>query len=157
VKIATPLPNVTGGHWEYSDNFSHHYNFSEEICERTYLHEGDCKKARTCSTNLMNWQYYSSANNPYPMFDATEFRKSFANNRLIFVGSSMMRQQVLALVWTLGHDRVSWDKQHPADSFVNCTTHRSCIVDSSSNITICWQFMGSMATRVYHEGNYTLT
>ena len=42
------------------------------------------------------------------------------------------------------------------NSFPSCTSERYCMVDEQSNVTLCYQFMGSMATKLYHEGNYTL-
>jgi hypothetical protein len=71
------------------------------------------------------------------------------NKRIVFVGDSTMRQQVQALVWTLGHEVVQWKKMRTCHSSSRyCTNHNS--------ITICLQNMGSMAKQVYHEGNYTL-
>lgn len=81
------------------------------------------------------------------------------NHRIMFVGPSMVRQQVQALVWTLGHEHVDWDSSNPTLEYLqhnNCTAKRHCMIDAKDNITICYQFLGSMATRVYREGNYTL-
>ena len=57
-----------------------------------------------------------------------------------------------ALVWALGHDKVTWDKE--TDD--HCQPPRECTTDVQANITICKQLLGSMATQIYHEGNYTL-
>jgi len=73
------------------------------------------------------------------------------NSRIIFVGSSLVRQQVQALVWTLGHNEVNWEKTGST-----CSSQRLCMLDAIGNITICHRFMGSMATKIYHEGNFTL-
>ena len=99
----------------------------------------------------MNWIYKDRNSKPYPRFDVNEFRSNMRNSRIIFVGSSLVRQQVQALVWTLGHNNVKWKK-----SSANCDRFRRCMLDAKDNITICYRFMGSMATRIYREGNFTL-
>mmetsp|Transcript_32508 Transcript_32508/g.55393 ORF Transcript_32508/g.55393 Transcript_32508/m.55393 type:complete len:259 (+) Transcript_32508:2-778(+) len=80
------------------------------------------------------------------------------NKRIIFVGPSLIRQQVQALVWTLGHETVDWVKTAPPKRkrYRNCAAGRRCMTDMKSNITMCHQFLGSMATKIYHEGNHTL-
>ena len=57
-----------------------------------------------------------------------------------------------ALVWILGYESIDWErtKKH------GCTANQNCITNVRSNITICFQFLGSMATKIYHKGNYTL-
>jgi hypothetical protein len=37
-----------------------------------------------------------------------------------------------------------------------CKTQRYCMIDDIGNITICYQSMGSMCTKMYREGNFTL-
>lgn len=146
-----------GGHWEFRQNVSPPYNFSQQVCEASYLHEGDCTKTKTCPSDLMNWIYIGNDNKPYPKFDVEGFRRNMRNSRIIFIGPSMMRQQVQALAWTLGYERLDWNTTRPPkDVGTNCTAARSCFVDEKSNVTICHQFMGSMATKIYHRGNYTL-
>jgi hypothetical protein len=81
------------------------------------------------------------------------------NRRILFLGDSTIRQQVQALVWTLGHDKVEWDKI-PRFKLVKsnstCPAIRECMIDDTSNTTICRQFMGSMATKIYQQDNFTL-
>jgi len=103
----------------------------------------------------MNWAYIGEDNEPYPRFDVKGFRRKMEGKRILFMGSSMVRQQVQALVWTLGHEKFEWEKVRlPGE--VNCTTSRMCLIDMESNITICYQFLGSMATKIYQERNFTL-
>ena len=143
---------VQGGHWEYVEDTTPPYEFSPQVCDASYLDKDDCIKTdKYCPSNLMNWIYKDRNNKPYPRFDVDEFRSNMRNSRIIFVGSSLVRQQVQALVWTLGHNKVEWEK-----SYANCTATRSCMLDAKGNITICYRFMGSMATRMYREGNFTL-
>lgn len=66
-----------------------------------------------------------------------------------------MRQQLLALMWTLGHDSITWNITNQPES-KNCTANRKCFTDERHNITFCHQFLGTIATKKYHEGNYTL-
>ena len=143
---------VQGGHWEYVDDTTPPYVFSPQVCDASYLDKDDCIKTdKYCSSNLMNWIYKDRNSKPYPRFDVNEFRSNMRNSRIIFVGSSLVRQQVQALVWTLGHNKVKWKK-----SSANCDGFRRCMLDAKGNITICYRFMGSMATRIYREGNFTL-
>ena len=114
----------------------------------------DCTKSEYCRKDLMNWRYIDRNGTPYPQFDVAGFREKMKNKRIVFVGSSLVRQQVQALVWTLGHTNVKWDKVKP--EIANCTATRYCFTDLQDRSTICYQFMGSMATQIYHEGNYTL-
>jgi hypothetical protein len=147
------INGAQGGHWEYIKDTKPPYTFSPEICMASCIDEGDCIKAeKYCHPNLMNWVYNDRSNKPYPRFDVSGFRTKMKNKSIIFVGSSLVRQQVLALVWTLGHSKVVWEK---SNSPANCTSDRFCMVEVQSNITICYRFMGSMATQVYHEGNFT--
>ena len=150
---------VSGGHWEYDDDISPPYTFSPQVCKASYIHKGDCDKTITCPSTLMNWIYIGNDEKPYPRFDVNEFRRKMKNRRIVFVGPSMVRQQVQALVWSLDHENVQWDRSNPNPEYLlrnNCTAARACTTDAKGNITICHQFMGSMATQVYHEGNYTL-
>jgi hypothetical protein len=99
----------------------------------------------------MNWIYKDKDDIPYPKFNVHGFRRSMMNTRLLFLGSSLVRQQVQALVWTLGHDKIEWN-----ETLANCVSPRWCMHDVKSNITICHQYMGVIATKVYHEGNYVI-
>lgn len=167
-----PITSVStdGGHWENVYNFAPPYQFSSKLCAATYLHENDCfKTENNCTAGLMNWIYVvddkknssgssSSRGERYPTFDVDGFRNNMRNSRILFLGSSLIRQQVQALVWTLGHSTLKWKITSPAKKkgFDSCATPRYCMVDGPSNISICYQFMGTMATKIYHEGNYTL-
>ncbi|KAL7432127.1 hypothetical protein ACHAXM_003136 [Skeletonema potamos] len=101
----------------------------------------------------MNWVYVKGGK-PYPRFNTTGFLHKMKDKRIIFVGCSLMRQQILALMWTLGYNNIDWDTTEPKNE--NCTTRRRCFTDEKHNITFCHQFMGSISTKIYHEGNYTL-
>jgi hypothetical protein len=142
------------GYWVRSDEFPPPYTYSEQICNKTYLSNGDCWKATTyCPSGLMNWVYIQGGK-PYPRFNATGFLQKMKNKRIMFLGCSLMRQQILALMWTLGYDYIEWNLTEPENK--NCTTRRRCFTDEKHNITFCHQFMGTIATKRYHEGNYTL-
>jgi len=104
----------------------------------------------------MNWIYLDETNTPLPKFSVDGFRRKMRNKSLVFVGSSLMRQQVLALSWTLGHKQINWTITNTPveleEKFgLTCTAIRYCFTDTQDNITLCFQFMGSMATKVYHE------
>ena len=147
--------SAIGGSWKYDANDTQApYNFSQQMCLSSYIDKGDCTKNQYCQSDLMNWRYLDRNGQSYPKFDVAGFREKMKNRRIVFVGSSLIRQQVQALVWTLGHTNVKWRKV--TSKIANCTTTRFCFTDLQDNITICYQFMGSMATQVYHEGNYTL-
>ena len=147
--------SVIGGSWKYDANDTQApYNFTQQMCLSSYIDKGDCTKSEYCRKDLMNWRYLDKYLYPYPKFDVAGFREKMKNKRIVFVGSSLVRQQVQALVWTLGHTNVKWDKVKP--KIANCTATRYCFTDVQDHITICYQFMGSMATQIYHEGNYTL-
>ncbi len=151
--------DTNGGHWEHVYNFAPAYQFSSQVCADTYIDKKDCQKTTAnCTTGLMNWVYVGSSGKRYPKFNVDGFRKNMRNSRILFLGSSLIRQQVQALVWTLGHSTIQWNTTLPATKkiFDSCTTGRYCMLDRLSNITICYQFLGSMATKVYREGNYTL-
>eukprot|EP00956_Cyclotella_meneghiniana_P002114 scaffold2407_cov57-Cyclotella_meneghiniana.AAC.1 len=161
VNVKTKEDAERGGYWKYVEDLKDApppYIYSSRVCNSTYLHIHDCIKTDTCPSNLMNWEYISSSGEPYQRFDVDGFRRKMRNRRIIFVGPSMSRQQVLALVWTLGHESVDWVHTHPNKPNENrtCTTPRHCMTDVKGNITICHQFMGSMATKVYTEGNFSL-
>ena len=142
------------GYWMYSDEYPPPYTYSQQVCEDTYLNHGDCvKAAKYCPSDLMNWVYVK-AGKPYPRLNATGFLHKMKNKRIMFLGCSLMRQQILALMWTLGYDRIAWNETEPEDE--ECTTRRRCFTDEKYNITFCHQFMGTIATKVYYEGNYTL-
>jgi hypothetical protein len=151
--------SAQGGHWEYVESASSPYTFSSEVCDKTYIVQGDCTKTVTsCPDNLMNWQYVTADGKTYPKFSVSGFRSAMRNKNIVFVGDSTARQQVQALVWTLGHEELTWEIIDPP--FVPnkdaCTTQRHCMRDALGNITICFQPMGSMSTQVYKKGNYTL-
>jgi hypothetical protein len=148
--VSAPI-SVLGGHWEYSNKVAAPYQFLPEVCDKSYLHKGDCIKTISCPKTLMNWQYVTANNGPYPKFDVKGFRSKMRNKRIVFVGDSTARQQVQALVWTLGHTRVKWE--HTKSN--SCSTNRLCMTDKPGNITICYQTMGSMSTKIYREGDYT--
>ena len=134
---------------------SRNYTHSEHVCNHTSLGRNvDCKQP--CPRDLINWRFIDINNKPYPQFDADGFRTKLQNKRLIFVGDSTMRQQVLALIWTLGHDHVDWEKFDLNTPQGKCDAPRHCMVDHLSNITICNQSMRIMAKSVYYENNYTL-
>ena len=78
----------------------------------------------------MNYAYFDSDGKPYPQFNVHRFRRQMRNKRILFLGPSMIRQQVQALVWTLGHDRVNWE-----ETAYDCTSKRKCMVEEG-NITI---------------------
>lgn len=144
------------GYWMYSDSdeYPPPYTYSQQVCEDTYLNHGDCvKAAKYCPSDLMNWVYVK-ARKPYPRLNATGFLHKMKNKRIMFLGCSLMRQQILALMWTLGYDRIAWNETEPEDE--ECTTRRRCFTDEKYNITFCHQFMNTIATKVYYEGNYTL-
>lgn len=148
-----------GGHWEFHPEIdSPPYRYSQRMCEATVMHPGDCNEAK-CLPNLMNWIYYLRGDDThkkvYPKFDVTEFRRRMYGKKLLFIGTSLMRQQVEALAWTLGHEHIRW-KNDWRPYFGKCTTVRSCFTDTPSKMTICFQFLGSMATHIYSDGNYTL-
>ena len=142
------IGSVHNGHWEYVQDATPPYIFSQEMCMASFLDRNDCN-AEKCHSNLMNWVYIDHRNNaPYPKFDVDGFRRNTRNSCIIFVGSSLARQQFQALVWTLGHDRVEEQTFECSRSW--------CIHDAKSNATICHRFMGFMSTRVYREGNFKL-
>ena len=126
------------------------YNYSDDTCNQTFILFDDCKKVAYCSDTLMSWRYVTSDSTPYPAFDVDGFRRNMKHKRILFLGDSTMRQQVLALVWTLGLDQVDWIKNYDG------MLHSRCTNDSIGNITICRQAIKSMATQVYQQGNYSL-
>lgn len=137
-----------------SDKFPPPYNYSQHICEKTCLNPGDCRKAKKfCMPDLMNWVYVKDGT-PYPRFNARGFLQKMKNRRIMFLGCSLMRQQLLALMWTLGYSNIVWDETEPEDE--QCKATRRCFTDEKHNITFCHQFLGTIATKKYHEGNYTL-
>jgi hypothetical protein len=144
------------GYWVPSKEFPPPYTFSQQICNKTYTDEDDCIKAKYCPSDLMNWVYIKGGK-PYPRFNATGFVQKMKNKRIMFVGCSLMRQQILALMWTLGHNKIVWERPSVQNHKIpKCTASRRCFTDEKYNITFCHQFMGTIATQVYHQGNYTL-
>ena len=52
---------ATIGHWVYNHNkLRPRYNFSQQMCESSYMDIGDCKKNQFCQGDLMNWIYLES-------------------------------------------------------------------------------------------------
>lgn len=148
--------STSTGHWVYSnESSSPPYIFSQKVCNNTFLHIGDCVKTAECPSDLMKWIYIKDDGNPYPRFSTPEFLQTMKNQRLMFIGCSLMRQQLLALMWTLGYENISWKTTNPPRD-KKCTSSRDCFTDENHNITFCLQFMGSIATKRYNEGNYTL-
>ena len=150
---------AVGGSWHYVNDESVQlpYNFTQELCNTSFIMEGDCIKAKLCNSNLMKWEYLDKNKEPYPKFEVAKFREVTRGKSIVFVGSSMMRQQVQALVWSMGHEQIVWNRQ--TSPIANCTSaERTCFTDTQDNITICHQFMGSFAdpSKTYHDGNYTL-
>ena len=148
---------ISQPHWEYNDKISRPYNFSHHVCENSYLNPKDCTQtSQHCNDDLMNWVYLDETNTPLPKFSVDGFRCAMRNKRLVFIGSSLMR----ALSWTLGHTHINWSKIHTKELEeqieIPCTAPRSCFIDVQDNITICFQFMGTMTTNIYLEENYTL-
>jgi len=158
VQSNTNVKSMAGGdgYWVPSDEFPPPYTFSQQVCNKTYLDKDDCIKANYCPSDLMNWVYMKGGK-PYPRLNATGFLQKMKNKRIVFVGNSIMRQQILALMWTLGYDNIGWERPsvHKRKG-KDCTAGRNCFTDEKHNITFCHQFMGTIATKVYHEGNYTL-
>lgn len=59
----------------------------------------------------------------------TKFREVTQGKSIAFVGSSMMRQQVQALVWSMGHEQIEWEKL--TSPIANCTSaERTCFTDT---------------------------
>eukprot|EP00571_Detonula_confervacea_P010086 CAMPEP_0172305960 /NCGR_PEP_ID=MMETSP1058-20130122/7151_1 /TAXON_ID=83371 /ORGANISM="Detonula confervacea, Strain CCMP 353" /LENGTH=384 /DNA_ID=CAMNT_0013017721 /DNA_START=226 /DNA_END=1377 /DNA_ORIENTATION=+ len=149
---------VSGGSWKFVNSVSPPYEFTLKGCHSSHPPGGagtniDCTKAKQCSTNLTNWIYHDKDNIPYPKFDVDGFRRTMRNKSLVFVGSSLMRQQLHALVWSLGHtENIKWK----TTKIENCESYQKCHTDAEDNITMCQQFLATMATKIYHEGNYTL-
>ncbi|KAL3763328.1 hypothetical protein ACHAW5_007720 [Stephanodiscus triporus] len=146
------IDGVQGGHWEYDKDNTPPYKFSSQVCMASFIDKDDCVKAeKYCPSNLTHWVYKDRNNRRYPRFDVSGFRRNMRNSRIIFVGSSLIRQQVQALVWTLGHDEVEWELKKSL-----CDSDHRCMLDAKSNITICFQWLKTMAAKIYHEGNFTL-
>ena len=92
---------MEGGHWEYDKNAKPPYSYSPEVCTSSYIQYVDCQKTDDfCPSTLMNWIYKDKDGRPYPKFNVYDFRRIMMNTRLLFLGSSLVRQQVQALVWT---------------------------------------------------------
>jgi hypothetical protein len=141
------------GHWEYNQSISPPYIYSSEVCNNTCIKDADCTKTESpsCPDSLMNWQFMSSDGTAYPKFNVDGFRNAMRNKSIVFVGDSIVRQQVTALTWNLGHQKVKWES--PQND--RCTK-RICMKDTIGNITICLQTMHVMLTQEYSEGNLTL-
>jgi hypothetical protein len=103
----------------------------------------------------MNWQFVSSEGTAYPKFNVDGFRNAMRNKSIVFLGDSTVRQQVTALTWTLGHQKVKWEYHYPVVNDDVCI-ERICMKDTIGNITICFQVMLAMLTQEYPEGNLTL-
>jgi hypothetical protein len=144
---------IGDGYWVPTEEFPPPYTFSQQVCRKTFTEGGDCNKAaKYCPSDLMNWVYIKGGK-PYPRFDAAGFLRKMKNKRIMFMGCSLMRQQILALMWTLGYNDIVWEVERKGK---NCYAARRCFTDEKHNITFCHQFMGTIATKIYHEGNYTL-
>ena len=126
-----PSASVKGGHWEYSLQKIPRYNNSEAVCNQTAIHIGDCKNVANCFDDLMSWQFVTSDNTPYPIFDVDGFRRDMKHKQILFIGDSTVRQQVLALAWTLGLDYIDWKRGR--EGMINT----QCATDPIGNITIC--------------------
>ncbi|KAL7535141.1 hypothetical protein ACHAWF_005074 [Thalassiosira exigua] len=119
------------------------------MCNASVILPKDCERTNACSSDLMNWVYFGRDNKPYPKFDVDGFRQRMRNKRIIFIGDSLARQPVQALIWTLGYENVI---RAPASKKLRSY----CAIDAKSNITMCFKFLGTMAAKIYQEGNYTL-
>jgi len=147
------------GHWERDARFTPAYKYSEELCNNTNMNPDDCLKQRACydQDNLMNWLYYydndedNKTKQPQPRFDADGFRLAMKNKRIHFIGPSMMRQQVTALVWSLGVTKAG-----PSKRIINGCGLSNCITIDPGNITICFTVFGRPLSKTYQKGNYTL-
>ncbi len=143
VQSNTNVKSMAGGdgYWVPSDEFPPPYTFSQQVCNKTYLDKDDCIKANYCPSDLMNWVYMKGGK-PYPRLNATGFLQKMKNKRIVFVGNSIMRQQILALMWTLGYDNIGWERPsvHKRKG-KDCTAGRNCFTDEKHNITFCHQFM----------------
>ena len=147
---------VQGGHWEYELNAPRPYVYSSKVCNATNIHPGDCTKTTNyCPSTLMNWIYKDSMNSTYPKFDVYGFRKNMRDSTILFLGSSLVRQQFVALVWTLGHTNIKWAKTRNM-SPETCSSEQWCMHDVKGNITLCHRFMGSISRGPIIEHNYTL-
>ena len=94
-------------------------------------------------------------NTTYPKFDVNGFRKNMRDRSVLFLGSSLVRQQFVALVWTLGHTNIQWAKTTNM-SPETCSSEQRCMYDIKGNITLCYRFMGYIAIGPIIEHNYTL-
>jgi DNA polymerase III alpha subunit (gram-positive type) len=142
-----PTIELDGGHWEHVYNITPPYQYTSQLCAATRIETTDCKKTNNCPTGLMDWVYVvddenstSGSGKRYPKFDVDSFCKNMHNKRILFLRSSLVRQQVQALVWTLGHSELQWKKSKPAreHGFGSCTTPRYCMLEEPSSITICY-------------------
>lgn len=146
---------VQGGHWEYDENAPTPYVYSSKVCNATNIHIGDCTKTTNyCPSTLMNWIYKDATNTAYPKFDVYGFRKNMRDRSILFLGSSLVRQQFVALVWTLGHTNIQWAKTRNM-SPKTCSSEQWCMHDVKGNITLCHRFMGSISRGPIIEHNYT--
>ena len=120
------IDGSNSSHWEYVKDTTSPYTFSTRILNASFINIADCIQAKNyCPSNLMNWVYMDRNKTPYLRFNVSGFWTKTKNRSIIFVRSSLVCQQVLALVWTLGHGKVGWEKS-PA----KCrTTPRYCMLD----------------------------
>ena len=147
---------VQGGHWEYDTNVTKPYVYSSKVCNATNIHPGDCTKTTNyCPSTLMNWIYKDNTNTTYPKFDVNGFRNNMKDSSILFLGSSLVRQQFVALVWTLGHTNIQWTRTKNM-SPETCSSDQWCMHDVKGNITLCHRFMGSISRGPIIEHNYTL-
>jgi len=104
----------------------------------------------------MNWVYKDDTNTTYPKFDVNGFRNNMRDRSILFLGLSLVRQQFVALVWTLGHTNIQW-AQTTNMSPETCSSEQRCMsYDIKGNITLCYRFMGYIARGPIIEHNYTL-
>ena len=135
------------GYWIADEKAKQPYHFSKKVCESSFINRKDCETTYTCPKSLMKFTYIKN-NLIYPKFDVNGFRKHMKYTKILFIGSSLTRQQVMALVWSLGHKKIKWKHHFPPKKW-RCTANRVCHTDQKGKITICWQFLGSMSMKIY--------
>ena len=104
----------------------------------------------SCPDSLGKYSY--EGNGSFDAFNVDLFRQKMAHKRIVMVGPSMMRQQYVALGMALG-PHIQTLEEEIIDP--GCGASR-CFVDVVANITVCRQFMGTMATHIYTDGAYRL-
>ena len=104
----------------------------------------------SCPDSLGKHSY--EGNDSFDAFNVDLFRQKMAHKRIVMVGPSMMRQQYVALGMALGPHIQTLEEERIDPG---CEPLR-CFVDVVANITVCRQFMGTMATHIYTDGAYRL-